>query len=232
MSVARPEAGDWVSVVRLGRPRGLQGEIFGDVWNAPESYGWLKRVWVRNHQGEFLFQGEPVEVLLARPFRERLILRLGGVDSAEAAASLTGCEAVVPRQELPPLPDGEYYLSDLTGCAVIDRRTGARAGTVTGWQDFGGRVVLEMEPEGDASGGPVWIPFTRSICVEILPEQGRVVIDPPEGLLDLNRPETARVKPDDDLSRADHLSGVLPRPVRARRRRPGSPVRPHRHPHP
>jgi 16S rRNA processing protein RimM len=231
MPESRAAAG-WVSVIRFGRARGLRGELFGDVWNAPESYGWLKQVWVRNREGEFLFHGEPVEVIEARPFRGRLILRLGGVDSAEAARPLTGCEAVVPRHELPPLPDGEYYLSDLTGCAVFLRRTGAPAGTVTGWQDFGGTVLLEMEPEGDAPGGPVWIPFTRSICVEILPGQGRLVIDPPDGLLDLNRPEEAQAKPDDDLSRADHLPGVLPRPVRARRRRPGPEVRPHRNPHP
>lgn len=232
MREARAGAADWVSVVRFGRVRGLRGEIFGGVWNPPESYGWLKRVWVRNRQGEFLFNGEPVEVIEARPFRGRLILRLSGVESAEAAEALTGCEAVVPRGELPPLPEGEFYLSDLTGCAVFDRRTGARAGTVSGWQDFGGAVLLEMEPEGDAGGGPVWIPFTRSICVEILPEQGRLVIDPPPGLLDLNQPGPAGAKPDDDLSRADHIPGVLPRPVRARRRRPGSQVRPRRDPHP
>jgi len=228
----RAGSAGWVSVVRFGRPRGLRGEIFGGVWNPPESYSWLKRVWVRNREGEFLFGGEPVEVAEARPFRGRLLLRLRGVDSADQARALNGCEAVVPRGELPPLPDGEFYLSDLAGCAVIDRRTGARAGTVAGWQDFGGAILLEMEPEGDASGGPVWIPFTRAICVEIQPEIGRLVIDPPEGLLELNRPQAAGAEPDDDFSRADHLPGVLPRPVRARRRRPGSPVGPRRDPHP
>jgi 16S rRNA processing protein RimM len=232
MRAASAQATGWVSVVRFGRTRGLRGEIFGDVWNPPDRYAWLNRVWVRNRQGEFLFGGRPLDVVEARPFRGRLILRLGGIDSAEAAQPLVGCEAVVPREELPPLPDGEYYLSDLTGCAVFDRRTGARVGAVTGWQDFGGTVLLEMEPEGGAPGGPVWIPFTRFICVEIQPEMGRIVIDPPEGLLDLNRPQDAGAMPDDDLSRADHLPGILPRPVRARRRRPRSQVRPPRNPHP
>ena len=71
-------AGDaaWVTVVRLGRARGLRGEIFGDVWNPPGSYSWLRRVWIRNREGEILFQGEPLEVLEARPFRGRLVLRL------------------------------------------------------------------------------------------------------------------------------------------------------------
>lgn len=232
MRESRAESSDWVSVVRFGRPRGLRGEIFGDVWNPPETYAWLKRVWIRNREGGFLSEGRPVEVIEARPFRGRLILRLAGIDSVDAARGLSGCEAVVPRSELPPLPEGEFYLSDLTGCAVFDRRSGARVGAVTGWQDFGGAVLLEMEPEGGAPAGPVWIPFTRSICVEIQPEMGRLVIDPPEGLLELNRPDSPGPEPDDDLSRADHLPGVLPRPVRARRRRPGSQGRPRRNPHP
>jgi 16S rRNA processing protein RimM len=232
MRESSADSDDWVSVVRFGRPRGLRGEIFGDVWNPPESYGWLKRIWVRRREGEFLLGGGPVAVIEARPFRGRLILRLAGIDSVDSARSLAGCEGVVPRTELPPLPENEFYLSDLTGCAVFDSRTGARVGAVTGWQDFGGAIVLEMEPEGGARGGPVWIPFTRSICVEIRPELGRLVIDPPEGLLELNRPEQAGPEPDDDLPRADHLPGVLPRPVRARRRRQGSQVRPRRNPHP
>jgi 16S rRNA processing protein RimM len=222
----------WILIARLGKCRGLRGEIFGDVWNPPESYRWLKRAWIRNPEGEFLFQGSPLEVREARPCRGRLVLRFAGIDSPEAARALTGCEAVVPRAELPPLPGGEYYLSDLLGCAVIHRSTGALAGTVSGWQDFGGALLLEMTPAGGAGGDPVWIPFTRAICVEIRPEEGRLVIDPPEGLLELNRSEQAGNEPDDDLSRADNIPGILPRPVRARRRRPRHRHGPARHPRP
>ncbi|MGQ9918996.1 MAG: ribosome maturation factor RimM [Bryobacteraceae bacterium] len=220
----------WISVARLGKCRGLKGEIFGDVRNPPETYHWLKRAWIRNARGEFLFEGRPLEVLEARPFRGRLVVRFAGVDSPEAARALTGCEAVVPRAELPALPEGEYYLADLLGCAVYVRRSGAAAGTVSGWQDFGGSVVLEITARG--GGDPLWIPFTRAICVEIRPEQGRLVIDPPDGLLELNRFEKARNEPGDDFSSADHIPGLLPRAVRARRHRPRHRRGPARPPHP
>jgi len=234
MSGDSPEnAAAWVAVVRLGRCRGLRGEIYGDVLNPPESYGWLRRVWLRGAGGALLFDGKPLDVVEARPYKGRLILRFAGIDSVEAAHPLTGCEAVVPRGELPPLPEGEYYLSDLVGCTVVDRRTGAPAGTVTGWQDFGGSILLEMEPAGEAGGGVVWIPFTRSICVEIRPGDRLLVVDPPEGLFELNRSGSAgRGSEDDGLSRAHHLPGVLPRPVRARRHRPGPKGRPACDPHP
>ncbi|MCS7043019.1 MAG: ribosome maturation factor RimM [Bryobacteraceae bacterium] len=226
------EAAGWVTVVRLGRARGLRGEIYGDVWNPPERYGWLKRVWIRNREGNFLFDGRPLEVLEARPCKGRLILRLASICTADAAQQLTGCEAVVPRGELPPLPEGEYYLSDLVGCTVFERRTGAPAGTVSGWQDFGGSILLEMEPAGAPGGDPVWIPLTHSICVEIRPAERRIVVDPPEGLLELNRPAGAGHGSDDDLSRAHDLPGVLPRAVRARRHRPRPEGGPRRDPHP
>ncbi|MGB9610112.1 MAG: ribosome maturation factor RimM [Bryobacteraceae bacterium] len=226
------ETAGWVTVVRLGRCRGLRGEIYGDVWNPPERYGWLRRVWIRRGGGQFLFGGEPVEVLEARPYKGRLILRFAGIDSVEAAQPLTGCEAVVPRAELPPLAEGEYYLSDLVGSVVFDRRTGAPAGTVTGWQDFGGSILLEMEPAGAPGGDPVWIPFTRFIFVDIRPDERRIEVDPPEGLLELNRPEAAGPGTGDDLSRAHHLPGVFPRAVRARRHRPRPKGGPARHPHP
>lgn len=226
------EAAGWVTVIRLGRCRGLRGEIYGDVWNPPERYGWLRRVWIRDGEGKFLFGGEPVQVVEARPYKGRLILRFAGIGSADAARPLTGCEAVVPRRELPPLPEGEYYLADLEGCTVIDRRTGAPAGTVTGWQDFGGSILLEMEPVGEPGGGPVWIPLTHAICVEIRPAERRIVVDPPEGLLELNRPGGEARESGDDLSRAHHLPGLLPRAVRARRRRPGPEGRPGPDPHP
>lgn len=179
---------EWVSVARLGRTRGLKGEIYADGWNSPERYGWLKRVWIRNGRGELLNGGEPLEVASVRPYKGRLILRFAGVDSIGAAESFEQCEAVVPAGERPELGEGEFYVSDLAGCAVYEASTGRPVGAVTGWQDFGGALLLEVAPAGSPPGEAVWIPFTRAICVEIDPAARRIVVDPPEGLLELNRP--------------------------------------------
>ena len=80
---------------------------------------------------------------------------------------------------------GEYYQADLVGCEVIDRRTGAKLGTVTGWQETAVRCCWKWQ--GRRTGGePLLIPFARSICVEIDPAEKRIVVDLPEGLLELN----------------------------------------------
>ena len=83
------------------------------------------------------------------------------------------------------MPEGEFYLADLVGCEVFDQRSGHKLGQVSGWQEFGGPQLLEVLADGETQ--PFWIPFARSICVEIDPQGRRIVVDPPEGLLELNR---------------------------------------------
>lgn len=81
------------------------------------------------------------------------------------------------------MPSGEYYQSDLIGCAVFDRATGDSIGTVAAFQEIGAPV---LEVSGGAGSEPLLIPFARAICVEIDIEGRRIVVDLPEGLKELN----------------------------------------------
>ncbi len=186
----------WVMVARLGRTRGLHGEIYADGSLEPERFAELKRIWLRKPGGEPLNGGEPLEVLAIRPYKGRLVFSFAGVESIEAAEPFEHCEAVVPAGDRPALDEGEYYLSDLVGCEVIHRGTGMRLGTVTGWQDFGGPELLEVLADGARPGDAAWIPFAKAICVEIDPARRRIVVDPPEGLLELNQAREAGPGPD------------------------------------
>lgn len=186
----------WVMVARLGRTRGLRGEIYADGSLEPEQFSEIKRVWLRKPGGELLNGGEPLEVLEIRPFKGRLVCSFAGVDSIDAAEAFEHCEVVVPAADRPALDAGEYYLSDLVGCEVIHRGTGARLGTVTGWQQFGGPDLLEVLADGARPEDAIWIPFAKAICVEIDPARRRIVVDPPEGLLELNQARETGPGPD------------------------------------
>jgi 16S rRNA processing protein RimM len=135
-------------------------------------------------------------VLAIRPHKGRLAFSFAGVDSIEAAEPFEQCEVVIPAGDRPALEEGEYYLSDLVGCEVIHRGTGLRFGTVTGWQQYGGPELLEVLADGARPGDAVWIPFAKAICVEIDPARRRIVVDPPEGLLELNQAREAGPGPD------------------------------------
>jgi 16S rRNA processing protein RimM len=109
-----------------------------------------------------------------------LIFKFRGVDSMTDAERLAGAEVRVPLSQRVALDPGEFFLSDLEGCQVVDRRTGDALGRITGWEDAGGSGLLVVD-------GAWTIPFVRSLCVEIEPAARRIAVELPEGLKDLNR---------------------------------------------
>jgi 16S rRNA processing protein RimM len=164
---------EWVTVAVLGRARGIRGEITAFALSKPERYASLREV--------FLFpEGSRQELESAWFHDNRLILKFRGVDTMSDAERLSGCEVRVPRAERMLLEPGEYFESDLIGCEVIERDSGAALGRVTAFQDAGCSGVLEVE-------GRLLIPFVRAICVAIEPQARRIVVDLPAGLKELNQ---------------------------------------------
>jgi 16S rRNA processing protein RimM len=168
------EAG-WVTVALLGKPRGNRGEVTAVSFSSkPERYESLREV--------FLFPGGAPAALEHTWFHNgTLIFKFQGVDTISDAQALTGSEVRVPASQRVPLEADEFFLSDLVGCAVVDRRTGDPLGSVTGWEDSGGSGLLVLE-------GGLLIPFARSICVSIDPAARRIEVELPAGLKELNRP--------------------------------------------
>jgi len=108
------------------------------------------------------------------------------VDSIGDAETLAGFDVCVPAAERRPLPEDEYYYSDLVGCRMVDDAAGTPIGSVIGWRETGGPVLLEVD---DGRGGdPLMIPFVRSIFKKIDLAGREIRVDLPGGLLDLNRP--------------------------------------------
>ena len=109
----------------------------------------------------------------------------------------------LPRAALPPPGDEEYYHADLIGleAALGD---GTPLGRVRAIHDFGAGDTLEIERP---AGPPAMVPFTRAIVPVVDLAAGRLVLDPPPGLIDdpVVRPGARRRKPRAEL-KADHLA--------------------------
>jgi 16S rRNA processing protein RimM len=108
----------------------------------------------------------------------RPIVALEGVETMNDAEALAGAELWMPLAGLGPLPEGTFYRHDLVGCEVFDT-AGAALGRVTAVEGTIDRSCLVV-------GEDVMVPLVAGICVEVDPAAGRIVINPPEGLLDLN----------------------------------------------
>jgi len=89
---------------------------------------------------------------------------------------------LVPEEELQPLKADTFYHHQILGCRVITV-DGREVGRVADIQSAAGSDLLVIRPEGREE---ILIPFSREICREVNLEAGLIVIDPPDGLLDLN----------------------------------------------
>jgi 16S rRNA processing protein RimM len=115
-----------------------------------------------------------------------LIGHLSGIADRNQAEASRGLRLYLPRAALPPTEDDEYYHADLLGLEAV-LTDGTSVGTVRAVHDFGAGDTLEIaRPEGP----PVVVPFTRAVVPSVDLAAGRLVVDPPPGLLD--GPERAR----------------------------------------
>ncbi len=168
---------EWVTVAILGKPRGNRGELTAiSLSDHPERFEHLTRA--------FLFSTQPEPKLFAIEevwhHQSTLIFKFAGIDSIDAAQQLTGSEVRLPLAERLTLEPGEFFHSDLIGCEVRHRATNQLIGTVTGFEEGGANGLLQLGPH-------ILIPFTRQICVTIAPESRQILVDLPEGLLEINQ---------------------------------------------
>jgi len=150
LQTTRPEI---ASEIELGYVSGIFG-VRGEV-----------RLFVHNRDSELL--ANPRKVILLGPDEERravsmrcrggaggrVIARIDGVQDRDAAAALRDWRIVVSTDDLPKLPDSEFYLRDVLGCPV---RIGERAlGMLADVHQSGPVDVLEIRRDGDE---PLYVP--------------------------------------------------------------------------
>jgi 16S rRNA processing protein RimM len=164
-------------VGRVVKPHGIRGELVVDVrTDVPEQrfvVGATLQVTYRD--------GASRELILTavRPHTDRLLIRFDGVDDRDGADLLRGALLAADPSVLPPIEDpDEFYDHQIEGLAVVTVG-GAEVGTVRLVEHGAGGDTLVV----DTPAGEALIPFVREIVPEVDIAAGRVVVDPPEGLL-------------------------------------------------
>ncbi len=165
-----------VAIARVARPHGLRGEVSAEVLtDFPERFDGLENVIA-------VLAGDERRELKIECFRfqnERVLLKFFGIDRIEDTESLRNAEICVTENEAVELDEGEFFDWELSGCTV-ETVDGETVGTVKELMRTGGTEVLVIE----GADKEYLIPFAESICTEVDVEKKRIVIDPPEGLLD------------------------------------------------
>lgn len=164
-----------MSAIRIGkvvRAIGLRGLV--GVAGTDGALGSLRHVALRRpEEAERAY-----DVVEARPQGKLWAAQLGGVVTREAAEALVGCEVLAERAALGEAGQDRHFWADLEGLPVVTVG-GELVGEVTGLLETGAVDVLVVA----GARGEVLIPLAPYVTVER--EARRVVVDPPEGLLEL-----------------------------------------------
>ena len=194
-------------VARILRARGNKGEVAAELLtDFPERLTKLKEVFVGQAGGKI----EPRCIAmkscwLSQNHRGQAVFHFEGVNSISEAEKFRGLEVLLPFEQRVTLPAGQYFVSDLIGCSVFENFVSAPVvasspcslgeapsllGTVRDVQvpgeEFRGTPLLEVE----TSQGDILIPLAVDICTKIDTTARRIDVILPEGLRELNRPES------------------------------------------
>lgn len=116
---------------------------------------------------------------LIRPIKNGFVARIAEVATKEEADALKGTQLFARRDQLPHLPDDEFYYTDLVGLEVFDTG-GTSLGQVKSVQNHGASDLLEVHRPGATA--TVLLPFTKVVVPTVDLAAGRIVADPPDGL--------------------------------------------------
>ena len=191
-------------MARIVRPRGNKGEVLAELFTdhssrlstfqnlfvrkgqeEPRSMG-LQNFWVdRNHPGHGIFH-------------------FAGCASIDAAEKLRGLDVLIPVADRVELPAGNYFVSDLIGCTVLEipseetklsspacameeapRVLGAVTDVFFPGEGTAGTPLLQVE----TPAGELLVPLAVDICRSIDVAARRIDVTLPEGLSGLNAGE-------------------------------------------
>ena len=169
---------DLIIVARAVRTRGLKGELVADVLtDFPERFEDVSELTGVGSSGE----RKQLELESYWFQNDRMVLKFAGYDTIESANALVGYKFGLPEAERVQLSQDEFYDWELEGCSV-ENKPGSVIGKVREVMRTGGVELLVVEDEARRE---ILIPMAQSIVIEIDISRKKILIDPPEGLLDL-----------------------------------------------
>lgn len=204
---------EWLEIGTIVAAQGLKGELrVAPSTDFPERFLEPGIRWIQDPETEEI---EEIDLLKGRYLtgKNLYVITIDGVEDRDAAESLKGYKVLVEIDDIPDLAEDEYHVSELIDLDVYHQETGEKIGVVTDLFTAGNdllEVRLERQPKTtekvvrDLSEisrrskrkqfrpkppkpATILIPFVREIVTIVDLEQGRIEINPPDGLLEINQ---------------------------------------------
>ncbi|MGB2853412.1 MAG: ribosome maturation factor RimM [Dehalococcoidia bacterium] len=161
---------DSIVVGRVVAPWGVKGELKVEViTDFPDRFSPEEQVYI---------DGSPVTIEMSRWHKGMVILKLANIDSVEAVEKIRGQFMEVPQGQVRSLSENEYYQFQVVGLEVWTTN-GEFLGRITQILPTGNNDVYVVRSEDRE----VLIPAIDDVVKSVELEQGRIVIEVIEGLL-------------------------------------------------
>jgi 16S rRNA processing protein RimM len=181
--MGRPEPTHLV-VGRIERPHGIKGEVV--VRSLTDHPGGVFS------PGVFLSVGTSAEggpdpdaprlrIESARPHKGGYLVRFGGMEDRNQVEGLRRTLLFRPLDDLEPLDEGEVFFHQLVGLTASTAE-GDELGLVSDVLEIASGLLLEVRRRGR----PLLVPWAEEIVVEVDVPGGSIILDLPDGLLEVN----------------------------------------------
>jgi 16S rRNA processing protein RimM len=162
----------------FSKTRGLNGEIvaFFDV-DYPEEYSELELMFVE------------IDNTLVPFFVDDITIKSNGfvnilledIINDEQAKELVGCKIYLPNEFLAELNDDQFYYHEIVGYTLIDDKSKAKA-IINQVVEYPNNKLLEVTFQNEI----ILVPFNDDFIISIDKDKKELVMNIPEGILDLN----------------------------------------------
>ena len=167
-----------IAIVAIRRPHGVRGEASVEPWtDSPGRFEEVREVTLVSPDES---STRPMTIESVRVHGDRVLVKFAGIESPQDVALFRDWTIEIPEAEAKKPGEGEYFLHDLIGLALVDE-SGAQRGSVVDAYSGGGGVLLEVEHRGRRFE----VPFATEICRSVDLATKRIVVELPEGLEEL-----------------------------------------------
>ena len=157
---------------KIVNTHGLRGEVKALAYvDSPDFFNTVKTLYLEN--------GRTLQLKSWRVSKGAVLLKFAGVDTVEDAEKLKGTEISVKKTDLPPLPEGRFYIADILGMQVVTDE-GRELGKVVDVFKTGSNDVYTVRGED----GEFLIPVIDEVVLSTSLAEKRIIIKPLKGLLD------------------------------------------------
>ena len=163
---------EYITIGHIIAPWGTQGKV-KVATDFPQHLASSSKVYI-DHQ--------PMTIDSTEWHKEKVIIKLNNIDSVEDGQRLVGQAIEIHPRQLQPLPQGQYYHSQIIGLEVETTR-GESLGNITEILTTSGSDTYVVSGAKEE----ILIPAIEDVIKSIDLDKGCLVIEPIEGLLDLNK---------------------------------------------